>query len=64
MIAEHIFLDAPQSIDNRRDLMDYFQTITLGINHFLQAAHLPFNPAQARLLPLVINFDAAVSGFV
>ena len=64
MVAEHIFLDAPQSVDDRRDLMNYFQTIALVVNHFLQAAGLSFDAAQTRQLSFVIDFDAAVRGAV
>ena len=64
MVAEHIFLHTPQRVDNRRDLMNDVEAISVRVNHFLQAADLSFDAAQTRLLSLVINFNAAVSGLV
>lgn len=64
MVAEHIFLDAPQSVNDCRDLMHDVETVPFRLNHFRQAAHLSFDAAQARLLSLVVNFDAAVRGFI
>ena len=64
VVAEHIFLHAPESVDDRRDLMNDVQTIAFGVNHFRQAANLSFDAREARQLAFVTDFNAAVRRFV
>jgi hypothetical protein len=64
MVAEHIFLHAPQSVDDCRDLMNDVETISVRVNHLLQPAHLTFDAAQTRLLPVMFDFNAAMCGLV
>ena len=62
MLAEHIVLNAPESVDDRRDLMNDVQTIPVRVNHFLQAADLSLDATEPRELFVVTNLDAAVAG--
>lgn len=55
MFAEHIVLDAPESIDDCRDLVHDVEAVAPVINHFLYSAHLYFNAAQT--LDLLTVFD-------
>ena len=64
MVAEHIFLDAPQSVNDCRYLINDVETVAFRVNHFHQTANLSFDAAQTRQLSFVIDFDAAVRGAV
>ena len=64
MVAQHIVLDAPQGVNDCRDLMNDVETIALRVNHLTQSAHLSFDAIQSRTLPVVVDFNAAVRGLV
>lgn len=62
MFAEHIVLDAPESVDDRRNLMHDVEAISVCADHFLKSAHLTFDAAQMRDLFVVFDFDATMVG--
>lgn len=44
--------------------MNDVETVSFRVNHLLQPAHLSFDAAQARHLPVVFNLNAGVRGFI
>lgn len=62
MFAEHVALDAPEGVDDRRDLMHDVEAVSVRVDHFLKSAHLSLDAAQTRDLFVVFDFDAAVVG--
>ena len=55
MVMQHINLHAAQGVDDRRDLMRDVETISLGLDHFLQAPDLSFDALQTRQLIAVFG---------
>jgi hypothetical protein len=46
VIAQNLFLDAPERGAHRRDLRDDVEAIPVILDHAGEAAHLPFDPPE------------------
>lgn len=43
VVVEHVRLDPPQGMDDRRYLLRDFEAVAPGRDHLLEPAHLPFD---------------------
>ena len=59
VVSHELARNASQRLLDRGDLHEYIGTISIFLDHFMQATHLPFDPAQARQIG---RFCARVDG--